>query len=280
MPIMLSLAISLIGILTAHLSWADPLIFGPQRFIRQAGEPEREMVTFEVSNSAGTFWLQVSIGEGVPKAGRRPGAIEMQNMVTSGRIWLNRKLVAKSGDFDIHRTKQAGFTKDVTFSPVNTLEVELRGKPSSFITVEIRQAEPNVTVGNSKGDLTGSNSDARLMGLCYKVEALNARGKVVRKYEPICVPKFVEKQRQGFDLHESPDNYSYAEADEALRIVPQQLTAFDPLKAAPSATINELCLSDDKFTDFGSSDTKPPQAIMSSPPSTPITVPVIQCVPS
>lgn len=34
--------------------------------------------------------------------------------------------------------------------------------------------------------------DARLMDLCYKVEALNAAGVVIEFYEPICVPKFVE----------------------------------------------------------------------------------------
>lgn len=37
--------------------------------------------------------------------------------------------------------------------------------------------------------------DARLEDLCYKVEAVNARGNVRRRYEPICVPKFIEKRR-------------------------------------------------------------------------------------
>ncbi len=44
--------------------------------------------------------------------------------------------------------------------------------------------------GGSKGDDT---PDARLKDLCYKVEAINAKGNVIKRYEPICIPKFVEK---------------------------------------------------------------------------------------
>jgi len=33
--------------------------------------------------------------------------------------------------------------------------------------------------------------DARVMDLCYKVEAIDATGLVIEFYEPICVPKFV-----------------------------------------------------------------------------------------
>ena len=44
--------------------------------------------------------------------------------------------------------------------------------------------------GGSKGDDT---PDARLKDLCYKVEALDAKGNVMRSYEPMCVPKFAGK---------------------------------------------------------------------------------------
>jgi hypothetical protein len=33
--------------------------------------------------------------------------------------------------------------------------------------------------------------DARLMDLCFKVEAIDATGRAIELYEPICVPKFV-----------------------------------------------------------------------------------------
>jgi hypothetical protein len=42
--------------------------------------------------------------------------------------------------------------------------------------------------GGAKVDYT---PDARLMDLCYKVEALDITSTVIEFYEPICVPKFV-----------------------------------------------------------------------------------------
>ncbi len=44
--------------------------------------------------------------------------------------------------------------------------------------------------GGSKVDVT---PDARLKDLCYKIEAIDAKGKVIRTYEPMCVPKFAGK---------------------------------------------------------------------------------------
>jgi hypothetical protein len=35
-------------------------------------------------------------------------------------------------------------------------------------------------------------SDAKVMDLCYRVEGINGTGQVIRNYEPMCVPKFVE----------------------------------------------------------------------------------------
>jgi hypothetical protein len=43
--------------------------------------------------------------------------------------------------------------------------------------------------GGAKLDET---PDAALMDLCYKVEALDASSKVIRTYQPMCIPKFVQ----------------------------------------------------------------------------------------
>jgi len=133
-------------------------------------------------------------------------------------------------------------SKDITLEANNTIEVEVRGKPGSYITVEIRKAELNMNVENTKGDLTGLNMEdqiglwwvpeesasvyvfykayslngpwaewerslatqpkntvditpeAQTQDLCYKIEALDSTGKVIRRYEPICVPKW---QKEG-----------------------------------------------------------------------------------
>ncbi len=222
-----------------HLSWGGPLVFGPQRFTQPG-----ETATFAVANPVGTFWLQVSNGEGVPRPGAKPGIVDMQNLVTSGNVRLNGALVASVRDFDHNTTLQFGFQKDVALNPSNTMVVELQGPTGSFVNVEIREAEPNSGVQNPQGDLWGGNMgdqilfnwvekdgateyiiyrststngsweelsrinddaartsggkvdvtpDARVKDLCYKVEAINDKGNVIKKYEPICVPKFVER---------------------------------------------------------------------------------------
>jgi hypothetical protein len=45
-------------------------------------------------------------------------------------------------------------------------------------------------ISRTGGPKVDRTTDARLMTLCYKVEAQNAAGTVIKTYEPICVPKY------------------------------------------------------------------------------------------
>jgi hypothetical protein len=45
--------------------------------------------------------------------------------------------------------------------------------------------------GGAKVDRT---PEARLKDLCYRVEATDESGAVIRVYQPICVPKYTGKQ--------------------------------------------------------------------------------------
>lgn len=298
---LLILAVTLLWVLPTPPSWAGPIVFGPQQFTRAAGEPQKQVVTFTVGDPAGTFWLQVKNGQAVPKPGAEPGIVESRNLVSSAVIVLNGRQVAGLDDFS---QDVFGFTKDVSLESNNVLEVEVRGKPGSFITIQFRKAEPNRTVTNRKGDLDSLNMgnqialwwsrddraaeyvffrslslegpweeifrqdvttagssgasidgtpDARLKDLCYKVDALDAKGKVVRRYEPICVPKFVEKQRQSLSpqqlqpppMARSPSN-SHGDVPRSLL----RLASLNLLALASDPPINELCLNDAEFTDF------------------------------
>src|SRR3989338_2680414 len=116
---------------------SPPVVFGPQRFTQP-----NEAVSFFVANPVGAFWLQVENGQ------------DGQNLVSSGSIFLNGVQVAGPQDFI---QDSFGFQKDVTLQNVNTLEVELSGTAGSFITIEIREAEPNVDVSNLATDLSGHN---------------------------------------------------------------------------------------------------------------------------
>jgi hypothetical protein len=276
-----------------------PVVFGPRIFT----QPD-EVVSFSVTNPTGTFWLQVSNGEAVPSVGAEPGVVDMLNLVTAGSIKLNGVLIAVPSDFDHDQTLQFGFQKDTTLTSVNTLEVQIEGPAGSFITVEIRAAEPNVTVSNREVDLSGRNEgdfvalsweseeiateyivfrapsvqgpwqeifrrpvhapngvdvtpDARLMELCYAVEAVNRSGIVIRRYEPICVPKFIQKQKESINPRSFPTVVAARESKNIRRGSPKyplQLASLNLLAATPAPPINELCFSnpDTEFTDFGS----------------------------
>ena len=47
-------------------------------------------------------------------------------------------------------------------------------------------------VARTSGPKIDDTPEARLMDLCYKVEAINELGRAIRIYEPMCVPKFVQ----------------------------------------------------------------------------------------
>jgi hypothetical protein len=49
----------------------------------------------------------------------------------------------------------------------------------------------NTPGGGAKVHMT---PDARTRDLCYKVDAKDATGTVIKTYEPICVPKYAEKK--------------------------------------------------------------------------------------
>ncbi|MBI2451142.1 MAG: hypothetical protein HYV52_02265 [Parcubacteria group bacterium] len=63
---------------------------------------------------------------------------------------------------------------------------------SDFISgpfVEFRRIRAGIEIRANTEDIT---PDARTKTLCYKIEARDIAGKIIRIYEPICVPKWQE----------------------------------------------------------------------------------------
>lgn len=52
-----------------------------------------------------------------------------------------------------------------------------------------RIREVAASTGGAKVDVT---PDARKRDLCYKVEAIDTNGQIIRTYQPMCVPKFAQ----------------------------------------------------------------------------------------
>ncbi|MBI5187689.1 MAG: hypothetical protein HZA07_01250 [Nitrospirae bacterium] len=135
-------------------AWAGPLVWGPKKYVRETGKPYVVTDSFTIANPKGKFWRQIGNGGHIKRPDIRPGAVEPVNQVSSAYIKLNGVQVV--GPDDLNQNVY-GITKDIALQANNTIEVEVRGVPESFITVEIREAELNVGVDNAKGDLSGEN---------------------------------------------------------------------------------------------------------------------------
>ena len=135
-------------------AWAGELVWGPKKYTRDTGEPIPISDNFTVSNPNGKFWLYVKNGGSVPKQGAKPGIVEPVDQASSAYIKLNGVQVV--GPQDLNQII-FGVNKDITLEAFNKLEVEVRGKPSSYIIVEIRKKTLNMNVDNTRRDLSGSN---------------------------------------------------------------------------------------------------------------------------
>jgi len=261
-------------------AWAGGLVWGPKKYVRDTGKPVPVVDTFTIEKPKGKFWLQVSNGGSVPKPGAKRGIVEPVNQASSVYIKLNGVQVVGPNDLN---QNVYGFTKDITLQANNTIEVEVRGIPKGYITVEIRKAELNETIGNKNNDFRGLNMkdqivlwwtyddsaseyviyrayskdgpwaewehslatqpkntvditpEAQTTDLCYKIEALDSNGKVIKRYEPICVPKW---QTEESALPLTMGNLSNTGVDLAITSSTQ----------TSSASYNDMCLSDDDFT--------------------------------
>ena len=299
-------------------AWAGELVWGPKKYVRDTGKPVSVLDIFAIEKPIGKFWLQVSNGGSVRKPGEKPFR-EPVNQASSAYIKLNGIEVVSPQDLN---QNIYNISKDITLEANNTIEVEVRGKPESYITVEIRKAELNMNVENTKGDLTGLNMEdqiglwwvpeesaseyvvykaysidgpwikwlqfgntppynivditpeAQTQDLCYKIEALDSNGKVIRRYEPICIPKW-QKEESALPLSQrkTPDtSVSIAKGKKSgnLSLVGRGCPSLPFVQLASlsmpigiqlaSATLpqssnqssspyNSMCLSDKEFTD-------------------------------
>jgi hypothetical protein len=256
--------VSIMFALYPGTGWAGFLVFGPETFQRETGEPQKVLRAFSVDNPSGTFWLQVSNGSGG------------KNLVSSAVIWLNGEEVVGPEEFN---QQVLGFSKDLTLQADNVLEVEVRGIPGSFLTIEVREVDPNPSHFNPENDLWGLNygdfislwwapqegaseyilsrsfssegpweedvrtsdskavdftPDARVTDLCYRVEALDANSVVIRSYDPVCIPKFVE-------------NPQAATSNLKEQIFANTLQPYNT--TTTPQPYNTMCLSDAQFVD-------------------------------
>ncbi|MEK7841978.1 MAG: hypothetical protein AAB197_04825 [Deltaproteobacteria bacterium] len=212
---------------------ADHFIWGPKKYLMETEAPVTITEKFTIERPASKFWLFIENGGIVHKPGELNGAIEPVDRVSSISVKLNGVQIVEPNNLNQHVANV--IRRDLALYANNTIEVEVRGRPGSYITVSISSGEPNPKVSNKHVDLTGTNMrnriylvwdyekkaheyiiyhaysidgpwtiiggspslsaidgtfEAQTRDLCYKIEAWDANGKVLRVYEPICVPKW------------------------------------------------------------------------------------------
>jgi len=212
---------------------ADHFIWGPEKYVNKTGAPVTITDKFTIEKPKGKFWLFIENGGIVRKPGELTGVIEPADRASSASVKINGVPIVGPDNLNQHVANV--IRRDLTLYANNTIEVEVRGKPGSYIIMSISSGEPNPKVANKNVDLTGTNMknriylvwdfekktheyiiyhaysidgpwtmiggapsvsaidgtfEAQTRDLCYKVEAWDVKGKVIRVYEPICVPKW------------------------------------------------------------------------------------------
>jgi len=283
----LFLAIHLGLSLFPTLGWAGALVFEPRTFTKGPGGPETFQVTFSVADPQGTFWLVVfngTDGEKLVKSGLiRLNGVEVarpkdfheatrlqfhftKDVSLQAVSVLEVELRGKEGNLitiEIRRAepnptisnraadlsgRNAGDGIDLWWAPDE--------KATEYIVFRALSIDgPWEELGRLPGHRPNGfdfTPDARVRDLCYRVEAVDASGRVIHRYEPICVPKFVEEQ-QSLHHERSPTIAGVPKPGRIGPAAPQNSFRFASLSlqaTTQNPPINELCLSDCQFTNF------------------------------
>jgi len=118
----LFLAVALAGFdrpSTQETTLYDAVVYG-----RDRGKPQTVSESFAVADAHGTFTLVVQNGDPDTKKHR----------VSSGQVLLNGAVVAATRDFS---KKVDRIERSVTLERINQIEVEVRGKPGSYLSLWI-----------------------------------------------------------------------------------------------------------------------------------------------
>jgi hypothetical protein len=119
----------------------NSIVFGPEKFTRNAGQPQVITRTFSIQDSSQNHTLIIQSG------------LNGENRVSSAVVKLNGMTVASQSDFN----QQTGLIiKPVDLQQRNTISIELRGQPNSSLVVTVREGTvpetPQLTIINNRTD--------------------------------------------------------------------------------------------------------------------------------
>jgi RHS repeat-associated protein len=150
--------------LFAGLSFAaDVSIFGPEQYMRTTGDPDVYTDTF-----AGLFTEIVNTGKLTVLNGNQIGGNRIEDAISSAEIYVNGELIFGPSDFNQNTYL---LEAPIALGESNSLYVELRSKPASYLIIQITQnidpptvsinADPDAIEGNEDSILTWSSTLAK-----------------------------------------------------------------------------------------------------------------------
>ncbi|MCP4693978.1 MAG: tandem-95 repeat protein, partial [Desulfobacterales bacterium] len=131
--------ISIMVLFTGAVFAADVTLFGPLQYTRTTGQPNNFIDTFRGAPGEGRL---------IVRNGELSSGNNVSNSVSSAKIYVNNEQILGPGDFNKHVHFMEA---PISLVENNTIEIELRSKPGSHITVEIiEDIDPPTVVFNAE----------------------------------------------------------------------------------------------------------------------------------
>ena len=156
---LLTISLCLIPLISSLSHASTFTAFGPETFIRTTGKPVVETVSFTVKNPDTTYTLYIYNG----------GTNSEYKRVSSAVVTLNGTTIFDTNDFN---QQVSVLKKEVNVSASNELQIEIRGRPRSALTIVLKGTDetlPDITIASPENDdvlntpsitVTGTASDS------------------------------------------------------------------------------------------------------------------------
>jgi RHS repeat-associated protein len=134
---------------------AEVNVFGPEQYIRTGGDPDVYADTF-----TGLFTEIVDTGKLIVLNGNQTAENRIEDAISSAEIFINGELIFGPTDFkrNVHLLEAP-----ISLGESNSLYVELRSKPDSYLTIRIMQnIDPPIVSINANPDAIKVNEDSTL----------------------------------------------------------------------------------------------------------------------
>ena len=169
---------TILGLFGGFAYSVEVTVLGPKRYVRTDGPPNLYSETFLGGQGTGTIIVQ-------------NGGVDGTDSVSGAIIKINGTEVFGVNDFS---QQQKSFKKVISLSAGNSLDIELRSKPKTFLIIRIVidiEADGAALIGQEGGRVVVDESNSPIAGysVSFPAGSLNSPTVITLRHEPgIAVP--------------------------------------------------------------------------------------------